>query len=98
MLVTTVNLSLKGVLLQGVPEQESALAPGTGVLVRFNLKPEVVIEIEGEVARRDDDGLAVDFVEMEPDSFQHLHRLVQLNASDPDAVDADLARPAFDRE
>jgi hypothetical protein len=63
--------------------------------VVLRLSPEAEIRIEGEVVRNEDGHLAVDFKGMDEDSFGHLHRLVTLNAEDPDAIDRQLTEPAF---
>jgi len=86
------NISLKGLLAE---PQTLAQAGATG-LVRVELSPEAVIEIESRIIRSDDAGVAVDFIGMEPESFLHLRNLVRYNAPDADQIDAELKHPAFD--
>ena len=86
------NISLKGLLA----EPQSLAQAGTTGLVRVELSPEAVIEIESRIIRSDDAGVAVDFIGMEPESFLHLRNLVRYNAPDADQIDAELKHPAFD--
>lgn len=90
--VTTKNLSMKGLLAAS----GSAIEPGSPCEVRIRLAPLVQIVVEGVVVRADEAETAVDFVAMDDESFAMLHRLMQLNADDADAVDAELAKPYFD--
>lgn len=86
------NISLKGLL--ALPE---ALAKtGTTGLIRIELSPEAIIEVESTVIRSDGTGVAIDFRGMEPESFLHLRNLVRYNAPDADQIDAELKHPAFD--
>lgn len=90
--ITICNISLKGLLAEPQPLAQT----GATVLVRVELSPEAVIEIESKVIRSDDTGVAVDFTGMEPESFLHLRNLVRYNAPDADQIDAELKHPAFD--
>lgn len=90
--IAVCNISLKGLLAEPQP---LAQAGATG-LVRVELSPEAVIEIESRVIRSDDAGVAIDFTGMEPESFLHLRNLVRYNAPDADQIDAELKHPAFD--
>lgn len=85
------NLSLKGLGCSGHP----GLRLGQDCSVRLTLAPGVEVCLEGVVVRADPGNAAVDFSGMDPDSFYHLRRIVQLHAPDPDAVDQELRVPAF---
>ena len=91
-----VNLSLKGCLL-GKPR--GALPPeGREVLVRIHLEdnsPDLDVQLHAVVARQIPEGLALDFTEVEIESFKHLFRLVQYNAPDPDSIEDELGTSAF---
>jgi len=86
------NISLKGLL--AVPE--ALVKPGAAGLIRIELSPEALIEIESRIIRSDDMGVAIDFTGMEPESFMHLRNLVRYNAPDADQIDAELKHSAFD--
>ncbi|MGE4504098.1 MAG: PilZ domain-containing protein [Desulfovibrionaceae bacterium] len=90
--VTTKNLSMKGLLATS----GSGFEAGAACEVRIRLAPKVEIAVEGRVVRADEEETAVDFVAMDDESFGMLHRLMQLNAPDADAIDEELRRPYFD--
>lgn len=84
--VATMNISMKGALLEGCENcQDGAMAE-----LHIPLSPAVRIVTEGEVIRARDGIVAMKFKEMDELSFTFLHRLVQLNASDPEQVDDEL--------
>lgn len=79
------DISLNGVLVGADP----GLGVGAPCEVRIPLgdDPEQSIVASGEVARRDDQGVAVRFEAMDLDSAAHLRRLVTLNSDEPDQVE-----------
>jgi hypothetical protein len=82
---STRDVSLSGIYLFG----ERSLAAGTPCSVTLLLggpESDVRVEARGRVARLDDGGMAVGFEEVGFDGYQHLQRLVLLNAPDPDQV------------
>lgn len=84
--VATRNISMKGALLEGCDEcLENAEAE-----LHIPLSPAVRIVTEGDIVRSKGGVVAMKFKEMDELSFTFLHRLVQLNAPDPDAVDDEL--------
>jgi len=84
--VATRNLSLKGALLEGCED----CPEGTACELNIPLAPGVRIVVDGTIVRADGGGAAMAFREMDDLSFATLHRLVQLNASDPEAIDEEL--------
>ncbi|MBI4773483.1 MAG: PilZ domain-containing protein [Deltaproteobacteria bacterium] len=89
-----VNLSLNGILVS----YEGKLKVGDVCEVSFLLgRPEPVeaIIIEGKVVRQSSEGIGIEFLAMEQDSFVHLQRLVELHSSDPDRITQELTTPAF---
>ncbi len=91
-----VNLSLKGCLM--APEGKALPAVGQAVEVRLHLEagePELDVKAHAVVVRRDDEGVAVDFTNIELDSFRHLYLLVQYNAPDADVIEEELVTAAF---
>jgi hypothetical protein len=90
------NLSLKGCLIG--PPQGDVAAPGRDVSVVIHLEPdapELDVRVRGRIVRVDPQGVAVDFTEIELESFRHLFRLVQYNAPDPDGIEDELGTSAF---
>ncbi len=67
------------------------LPPGTECTVTITLNDGTTrIESTGHVINIHDSGMGIGFDEMEPESFQHLRKLVLLNAPDPDIVETEL--------
>jgi hypothetical protein len=91
-----VNLSLKGCLLHNT--EGFSLDVGREVAVAIHLElqsPELDVRVKGRVIRADETTVAVDFSEVELDSFRHLFGLVQYNASEPENIEQELAVSAF---
>ena len=84
--VETRNLSLKGALLTGCED----CPVGTNCELHLPLSPGVRIVVDGEIVRVKDKDVAMAFTEMDELSFTFLHRLVQLNSKEPDAVDDEI--------
>ncbi len=94
-----VNLSLKGCLI--APDSGASLPlPEQALALTIHLEegaPELDVVVQGQVVRSEDGfGIAVDFREVSPESFQHLFRLVQYNAADPEDIEGELGTSAFD--
>jgi len=91
----TRDLSHKGVFLLG----ESPLKEGQGCTVSIRLASDQenspVLHMEGKVARITEDGTAIDFTSMDPDTYMHLRNLVLLNATDPERAEKEFSEPAF---
>lgn len=90
------NLSLKGCLIGPMKGDEAS--PGQDLSVVIHLEPDAPdldVRIHGRVVRVDPQGVAVDFTEIEVESFRHLFRLVQYNAPDPDGIEDELGTSAF---
>jgi len=86
--VETKNLSLKGALLQGC---DDCLA-GTRCELHIPLSPGIRIVVDGDIVRSSNETVGMIFREMDELSFTFLHRLVTLNAENPDAVDDELMK------
>lgn len=84
--VETQNLSLKGALLTGCDD----CLVGTHCELHLPLSTGIRIVIDGEIIRAKGESSAMVFKEMDELSFTFLHRLVQLNANDPEGVDDEL--------
>ena len=90
--VSTVNISLKGMLF----ETNERLELGRECEVHMALSEGVDIFTESKVVRSDGEKTAVDFLTMDELSFHHLREIVRLYADDADEIDHELATPAFD--
>ncbi len=89
----TENLSTKGVFINGVPPRQ----PGERCDVELRLSgasSDLVLRMQGRVVRAQPGGLAVQFEEIDLDSFYHLKNIVYYNTDDPDGEERIL--PAAD--
>ncbi len=93
----TENLSTKGVFINGVsvsPQQEGERCD---VELRLSgASSDLVVRMQGRVVRSQPEGVAVQFEEIDLDSFYHLKNIVYYNSDDPDAEARIL--PAIDEE
>jgi hypothetical protein len=85
------NLSLKGVLLRGIPEELSP-EPGQAAQLEVRLAPEVSMNMALEVAFSSGTRLGASWVEIDLEGITHLRQLLALNLGDAAQVDAELAR------
>ncbi|MBU2548809.1 MAG: PilZ domain-containing protein [Proteobacteria bacterium] len=89
------DISLKG-LYVGTRTRLPLETPVDIILELSGSTSSLNLQMKGKVARVDDDGLGIDFVEIDLDSFYHLRNLVSFNAGDPSEIEAEIARkPAF---
>ncbi len=84
--VVTSNLSMNGALCRGL----ETFSPGSPCSLIIPLAAGVRIAIEGEIVRTTEQGTAIRFESMDPDSFTHLRRMVELNAQDADRIENEL--------
>ena len=87
----TRNISLKGILCT----QIKGVQPGQNCQVHLELPSEISMNFMGRVVWSDSRGTAIDFLEMDSESFGHLYNLVRLYAEDADAIEKELLTPAF---
>ncbi len=92
----TRDLSHKGVFVKG----SLPLKPGQGCTVTIHLPGDIErtpqLVLEGRVVRVTEEGAAIDFLSMDPDTFLHLRNIVLFNTTDPDKVQREFATPAFE--
>ncbi|MBF0477366.1 MAG: PilZ domain-containing protein [Deltaproteobacteria bacterium] len=96
-----VDLETRDISMKGVYVGTDAGWPiGTDCQVAINLiggAQPLALHMKGRVARSDTDGLGVDFIEIDMDSFTHLRNIVVYNAPDAEKVIAEVSgSPAFD--
>lgn len=93
--LATKNLSLKGLFI----ETDEKPPIGTAAEIKLELVGSsslVELTMKGLIARHGKDGLAVDFTEIDIDSFYHLRHIVMYNADEPSGIDSEMAtKPAF---
>ena len=85
------NLSMKGMFLStreilssGSPLEISIILSGSSSLLSIKLK--------GRVVRQTEAGIAIEFQEMDLDSFTHLRNIIAQNTDDADAAYAEYCR------
>lgn len=78
------NLSMKAMFLKATGDFGSDPLQITILLSGSSSK--LSIELTGKVVRKEDHGMAVEFLEMDLDSFIHLKNVVSYNSQDADAI------------
>lgn len=76
------DISAKGVFICTTTRLEE----GTDCTVRIHVADWVVIEARGRVVRSTDEGAGLEFTAISIPDFEHLRRIIQYNAEDPDQV------------
>lgn len=85
----TTDLSLKGVFVLGVTGHQV----GENCRVSLQLAgstSHLTLQMKGKVVRVEENGLAMNFSEMDLDSFFHLKNILYYNSADPDTLDAEF--------
>ncbi len=82
-----IDVSMSGLHITGLDRTDAAKPlPGTAVSVSIHLQAtghRALIEAEGRIIRSEPGELAVEFIEIELDGYQHLRQLILNNADDP---------------
>lgn len=84
------NLSLKGMMFE--PEIRDFEA-GERVNISIQLtghSSSLQIDVLGDVIRADEEGVAINFVELDVDSFIHLKNTIAYNDGDPDKIEREF--------
>ncbi len=85
----TENLSTKGVFITGITGRSKG--EECGVELRLaGASSDLVLRMQGRVVRCQEEGIAIQFEEVDLDSFYHLKNIVYYNTKDPDAVDREF--------
>lgn len=93
----TSDISVGGVFVQGV----SGVAGGERCEVEFHLtgrSSSLVMELAGEVVRVADSGVALQFIEVDQDSFCHLQNIVFFNYKEAGQLAIPFGEKAFEIE
>lgn len=91
--VRTKDISLKGVFCTA--EQVLERMQGRRCMLVLTLAGDAGLEIRCEVVRADGREAALDFLEMDQESYTHLRNIVRFSAQDPDVIDMEQFTPAF---
>jgi len=87
--VQTWDISLRG--MSCTPD--GSFTAGSPCSVQWVLGTGIKFFIEGSIVRCSETEAAIFFTSMDEEAFFHLKRLVQYNMEDPDAINAELAKP-----
>lgn len=85
-----VNLSMSGLRLNTGDELP---AGGSACHVKLHLRAVekgMLIEADGRIIRSGPGSLAIEFTELDPDSYYHLRQLILNNAADPDKAEKEF--------
>ena len=82
---TVYNLSMSGMFLATTTtiERDSPLEIS---IILSGSSSSLSIKLKGKLVRQTEEGIAVEFLEMDLDSFIHLRNIVAQNSDDPDSV------------
>jgi hypothetical protein len=91
------DLSLTGVYFFTALRPEKGVTGQVEITLGLGLHP-LALSLKGVVARADENGIGVRFLEMDPASFVHLKNLLYYNTGNPEAIDAEIIQYPFDPE
>jgi len=83
------NISLGGAFILS-EEKPPAGTPLTLTLSLVGPSSLLRMEVQAEVIREDDDGVAIEFTKIDLDSLMHLHHLIKIHSHNPEAVDKEF--------
>jgi len=91
------DISLGGCFLLASPETATgetvSMGPGDFCAVHIALTgttQDLVVKIDGEIARSGKDGIAVRFTSATPESLYHLRNIIRYNAMDADTIEQEI--------
>ena len=93
--ITTINLSLKGILCILDQAGELPLVRGDECRVTLTLSESVSLKIDGIIARIHGQEVGVDITSLDEESYTHLRNIVRFSSDDPDAIDMEQAERPF---
>lgn len=90
----TTNLSMNGVLVHTT--EQIPLHTKVHLDLILDEATQLILHIDGEVARVTDESVAITFSKMDPDTYGHLKKTVRFNVEDPDTFEDESAKkPGF---
>ncbi|HHO47413.1 MAG TPA: PilZ domain-containing protein [Desulfobacteraceae bacterium] len=85
------NLSVGGCLLPLFLEIEPGSPCGIRIMLEGTAEG-MSIRAEGKVIRATEDGVALQFTRIDPDSLFHLQNIIRYNAADADRIELELSQ------
>ena len=85
------NLSVGGCLLP----LKNVVQPQTQCQIKITLEgttDEMAILIDGEIVRTTPEGLAINFVRIDPESLFHLQNVIKYNSPDADVIENEITK------
>ena len=93
--LSTSDLSLNSLYV----ESEIIWDVGTRMGIRLQLagtSSDLTLNMQGKVVRAEKEGMAIEFSEIEMDSFFHLRNIVALNSGDAEKIDREIVtKPVY---
>jgi hypothetical protein len=92
--VTSKDISMKGVFI----ETGARISQDRPCRVRITLSGVSgmpPLDIKGKIVRVDSNGVGIDFLEMDSETFTHLRNIIAYNLGDADQVDEEIGHAAF---
>jgi len=89
------DLSLTGAYFFTALRPEKGSTGELEITLGLGIHP-LTLGFKGVVARADETGIGVRFLEMDPASFVHLKNLLYYNTGNPEAIDAEIIHYPFD--
>ena len=86
-----INLSIGGCLLPVVTNAKNGDECSLKIMLGDNEEAPVV-SVEGKIVRVDHDTTAVNFIKIDPESLEHLHRIAQYNSPDPGKIEKEIKK------
>jgi PilZ domain-containing protein len=86
-----IDISLNGLRLSTDRDVPPAGTPCWARIVLRAFEERVVIQAKGTVSRTGPGSLAIEFTELDLDSYHHLRQLILNNAADPERADREFA-------
>ena len=86
-----INLSVGGCRLPVIVNAEPGDDCSLKILLGDN-EDAPVVSVEGKIARIDSDTTAVNFIRIDPESLDHLHRIAQYNSPDPGKTEKEIKK------
>ncbi len=91
------DLSLTGFIFLTDLRPEEGATGEVELTLGLGIHP-LTLRFKGVVARADENGIGVRFLEMDPAAFAHLKNLLYYNTGNPEAIDAEIIHYPFDPE
>jgi len=87
------DISINGLFV----ETEADLPEGRScqVVVQLGQAGDQVLKVEGRVSRAEEGGLGIAFESIDPESFDHLCKLVLYNSPEPELIEREFKKPGL---